>query len=374
MLKGSQLIKLLVKEDLNFITGIPCSILKSFLTHLNKVKKIKHILATNEGEASALAVGYYLATKKIPIIYMQNSGLANSVNPLISLLDKEVYSIPALLLISWRGQPNRKDEPEHIKMGRITLELLKLLGIPYLLLSSDETKAAQEIKRAKQYLKKNNSPTAIIIRKGILAYSQSKKEKNIYSLTREGAIKIIVDNLKDNRLIISTTGKTSRELFEYRENKNQNHQTDFYMVGSMGCVAAIALGIALEKPKKRIFVFDGDGAVLMKMGTLATVGYHLPKNFYHIIFDNRAYDSTGGQSTISNSVSFDKVASACGYKSVKTVSTKKELINSIRKIELQKSPHLFVIKVKKGSRDDLTRPTEMPWQNKVAFMKFLQNK
>jgi phosphonopyruvate decarboxylase len=372
MLQSSKVVSLLIKEGLHFITGVPCSIFKDFLLYINDAGRINHIPATCEGEACAIATGYYLSTKKTPIIYMQNSGLGNSVDPLTSLLSKAVYSIPALLLISWRGEPGKPDEPQHVKMGQITLKLLKLLGIPYVILSDNERAAKKEIRATKTYLKNNSSPYAIIVKKGTMEpYLSQHKKTDIYSLTREEAIIIISDNLKSNEIIIATTGKTSRELFEYREARKQSHQRDFYVVGSMGCVAGIALGIALQKPKRKIFVFDGDGSVLMKMGTLATIGHFLPKNLCHIIFDNNAHDSTGGQKTVSDSVDFSKVALACGYKSAKNVSTQKELVDFIRTIKFQKLPCMLVIKVKKGARKDLGRPTTTPRENKTAFMNFL---
>lgn len=364
-----KLINLLIKNDLTFVTGVPCSIFKDFLAYINDTGRINHIPAASEGEACAIASGYYLSTKKIPIVYMQNSGLGNSVDPLTSLLSKTVYGIPALLLISWRGEPGKKDEPQHLKMGKITLKLLKLLDIPYTILSDSEIKAEKEIKGAKRYLKESNSSYAIIVKKGIIeSYQSQKKEKDIYSLTREEAIKIIVDNLKGNEIIISTTGKTSRELFEYREIRKQGHQTDFYVIGSMGCSAGVALGIALQKPNRKIFVFDGDGSALMKMGTLATIGHFSPKNLFHIIFDNNAHDSTGGQKTVSDSVDFSKVALACGYKSAKTVSTQKELVGFVKAIELQKCPGMLVVKLRRGARKNLGRPTLSPVELKKMFM------
>ncbi|OGZ33189.1 MAG: phosphonopyruvate decarboxylase [Candidatus Portnoybacteria bacterium RBG_13_40_8] len=375
MLKNNELISLLIKKDLTFVTGVPCSIFKDFLIYINDTGKLNHVPATSEGEACAIASGYYLATKKIPMVYMQNSGLGNSINPLTSLLDKAIYGIPALLLISWRGEPGKKDEPQHIKMGRITLKLLKTLSIPFSFLPPDQVKAAKEIEKAKLYLKKNGSPYAIIVKKETIESCQSKaEEKNIYSLTREEAIKIILANLKGDEAIISTTGKTSRELFECREIKKQNHRTDFYVVGSMGCSAGIALGIALTKPRKKIFIFDGDGSVLMKMGTLATIGHFLPKNLFHIIFDNNTYDSTGGQKTVSNSADFSRIALACGYKSAKIATTQKELVNFVKTIKFQKCPSMLIVKIKRGSRKNLGRPTKTPQENKIAFMKFLQNK
>jgi len=372
MINGDQLINLFTKEGFEFITGIPCSILKDFLFCLSeKEKMIEHIIPTNEEEAISIAVGYYLATAKIPIVYMQNSGLARSVDVLTSLVNKEVYRIPMLLLISWRGEPGKKDEPQHVKIGRITLKLLETLNIPYTILSKDKSKIAKEIKKAKEYLKENSLPYAIVVRKGLIMSRQPKKTREFYTLTREQAIKIIIDNLKGDEIIVSTTGKTSRELFEYREAKGQSHETDFYTLGSMGCSTSIALGIAL-KTKKKVIVFDGDGSVLMEMGTLATIGHYLPKNFYHIIFENDAHDSTGGQKTVSNTVSFNKIALASGYKGAKTIFNQRKLTDVIKSLKMNSGPQMLVIKIRKGSRKDLGRPTTIPVENKKLLMRFLK--
>jgi len=372
MINGNQLVNLLTGEGLNFITGIPCSILKDFLFCLSeKERGIEHIIVASEEEAISIGTGYYLATAKIPIVYMQNSGLARSVDVLTSLVNKEVYRIPMLLLISWRGEPGKKDEPQHLKMGKITLKLLKTLSIPYAILSDNKSKVAKEVKEAKKYLKNNSLPYAIIIRKGLIKPCQAQKGTEINSLSREEAIKIIVDNSKGDEIIISTTGKISRELFEYREAKEQSHKTDFYTLGSMGCSAAIALGIALKKPKKKVLVFDGDGSVLMQMGALATIGHYLPKNFYHIIFDNNAHDSTGGQKTASNTASFNKIALACGYKGAETVLTQRRLTNAVRNLKRNSGPRMLVVKIKKGSRKDLGRPATTPIENKKLLMNFL---
>lgn len=376
MITCQQLSKIFKSQGLEFFSGVPCSILKDWLNFINESKQFKNIVATCEGEACAIATGYYLATKKIPVVYMQNSGLGNSVDPLTSLLDKEVYSIPALLLISWRGEPGEKDEPQHIKMGKITPKLLKTLGIPFAVLSNNAEAIEKQIKKAKVYLRKKNSPYAIIVRKGIIASHQTAPKKEKYSLGREEAIKIVIDSLKRKEIIISTTGKTSRELFELRKKKKQSHQADFYTLGSMGSTAGIALGIALQKPKKRIFVFDGDGSVLMKMGTLATIGHYLSKNFYHIIFDNHSHESTGGQATVSETINFAKVATACGYEKAMIISRESELKKILAKLNKKsnKGPIMLVIKIRRGARKDLGRPTLSPVKMKRLFMNFLVNK
>jgi len=369
MITCQQLAKIFKSQSFTFFTGVPCSIFKDWLNFVGEKKQFQKVAVASEGEACAIASGFYLATGKTPVVYMQNSGLGNSVDPLTSLMNKEVYGIPALLLISWRGEPRIKDEPQHLKMGKITFRLLNTLGIPFVALSDNEKTAGRQIKKAKAYLKKRELPYAIIVRKGTVASYQAKKKKDKYSLTRERAIELIIGELKGNAAVISTTGKTSRELFELRKRKRQGHKCDFYTLGSMGCSAGIALGVALQKPKKKVFVFDGDGSVLMKMGTLATVGHYLPKNFYHIIFDNNTHDSTGGQRTVSDTVQFDKVAKACGYKSARVLSREKEIKESLSNIK--QGPLMLVIKVKKGSREGLGRPTLSPLKMKKSFMKFL---
>ena len=373
MISCQQLAKIFKSQGFTFFAGVPCSILKDWLNYLSDNKGFQHIVATCEGEACAISAGFYLATKKIPVVYMQNSGLGNSVDPLTSLMNKEVYSIPVLLLISWRGEPGIKDEPQHLKMGKITKTLLKTLSVPFTILPEKEKEIEKEIKKAKRYLKKGSSPYALIVRKGIIQPYQARGRKEIYSLTRERAIEIIIDNFKGNEVVISTTGKTSRELFELRAKKKQSYESDFYTLGSMGFSSSIALGIALEKPPKKVFVFDGDGSILMKMGTLATIGHYLPKNLYHIIFDNNAHDSTGGQATVSETVNFAKVAAACGYKGAVVVNKESVLKKSLAKLNkrLNKGPIMLVIKVRKGDRKDLGRPTLSPAKMKELFMNFI---
>jgi len=375
MINPRELFHILIENDFRFITGVPCSIFNGFLRIVEKEKKkIEHIIAVDEGEAIGIAAGYYLATSKVPIVYMQNSGLGNALDALTSLSAKEVYNIPVLLLISWRGEPGKNDEPQHEKMGKITIKLLKTLEIPHIILSSNKKKIKQEITKVKQYFQKKNLPYSVIIRKEVLKpYSFGRKEeKSVYSLKREEAIKIILDNLKGDEVIISATGKISRELFEYQKKRKQSTQTNFYVIGSMGCASSIGLGIILKKPKRKIFIFDGDGSILMKMGSLATIGHYSPKNFCHIIFDNNAYDSTGGQSTISDTLDFVEIAKASGYKTAKLITTREKLKRSIVNIRNDmRGPILLVVKVKKGCRADLGRLPRDVVERKKIFMDFL---
>lgn len=373
MFSCEQLYGIFKKNNISFFTGIPDSTFKGWMKFLadEHGEKLTNIVACNECEATAIATGYYLSTGKIGVVYMQNSGEGKTVDPLTSLCDPEVYSIPLLLLIGWRGEPGKEDEPQHKKMGRVMIPLLDTLEIPYKILSDNVEEAEKVFEEMKKLAEEKNVPVAIIIKKGILEEYKAKREvKTNYEMKREDAIKAIIANLDGSEAIVSTTGKTSRELFEYRIVKGENPR-DFYTIGSMGCSASIALGIALQKPDKKVFVFDGDGAVLMQMGALSTIGHYKPKNLYHLVFDNRSHDSTGGQPTNSSTVDFEKVALACGYTSAKTVERREDLITIIKDIKKHNGPSLVIINVNKGARKDLGRPTTTPIQNKEAFMRFL---
>jgi len=261
----------LAKGEIDFFTGVPDSLLKDICAYVSdNAPQKRNIIAANEGNAVALAAGYYLATGKIGLVYMQNSGLGNAVNPLTSLADPEVYSVPMLLLIGWRGEPGVKDEPQHVKMGKVTLNLLETLGMPYRILDEDYE---NKINDAIEYMKNNKAPYALVVKKGVFEeYKLQKKVKTNYELNREGAIKTVVQLLDEMDVVVSTTGKTSRELFELRDSNKQGHEKDFLTVGSMGHSSSIALGIALEKPNRNVYCFDGDGALIMHMGALSTIG------------------------------------------------------------------------------------------------------
>jgi len=372
MVECEELFEIFRRKGFSFFSGVPDSTFKYWMKFLVDEKRLTNIIAANECEATAICSGYHLATGKIGVVYMQNSGEGKTINPLASLCDPEVYSIPVLLMIGWRGEPGKPDEPQHKKMGRITMPLLDTLEIPYSILEDDPKKIERVLKNAREYMTENNSPVAIIIKKGLVSeYKQKTKTEQDYEMSREDAIEAIMDNLSGNEIIISTTGKTSRELFEYRENKSQSHKNDFYTVGSMGCASSIALGIALEQRKRKVFVFDGDGAALMQLGTVSTIGHYKPENLIHLIFNNEAYDSTGGQPTVSPGVDFGGIATACGYNSVNKAETREELAEIIRKISASKGPCMVITNVKRGSRKDLGRPTTTPIENKQDFMKTL---
>lgn len=365
----------LLDNDISFFTGVPDSLLKSFCAYIkDNVSAHKNIISANEGNAIGLASGYYLGTRKIGLVYMQNSGLGNAVNPLASLTDKLVYSIPMLLVIGWRGEPKRHDEPQHKKQGLITTETLEMLGIKYEILDTDTNNDEMKlkVKKAYSYMNENNEPYALVIKKDTFDEYKLKSNTSFeFKMTREEAIEIVVSQMKENSVIVSTTGMASRELFELREKHKENHNKDFLTVGSMGHASQIALGIALSNKDKEVYCIDGDGSLLMHLGGLAIIGNAEPKNFRHILINNGAHDSVGGQETVGLKIDTLAIAKACGYKECYSCSSKAELLNLSEKITNVEGSVLLEIKVKKGARKDLGRPTTTPIENKEAFMEFL---
>ncbi len=374
MINCGKFYKALIDRKIEFFTGVPDSLLKDICAYItDNTPKERNIIAANEGGAIALASGYYLATGKMPLVYMQNSGQGNSINPLASLTDKEVYSIPMLLMIGWRGEPGKEDEPQHRKQGRITLDLLKVLEIPYEILSDKSNGIEDYIDRAVTHMKKKNSSYAFVVRKGTFeSYALKNDGEERYKLTREEAIKLAAEKLDGREVIISTTGMISRELFEYRKGKNQNLGRDFLTVGSMGHASQIALGIALSKPNREVYCFDGDGSVIMHLGSLAVIGEKKPRNFKHIVFNNGVHDSVGGQPTAGFSINIPEIAKACGYKETWSAETAEEAEEKIELLKKAEGPSLLEIKVRKGHRKNLSRPDKSPEENKNNFMNFLE--
>ena len=375
MINCKEFYKLLVKNRVDFFTGVPDSLLRDFNAYImDNVSEIRHIIAANEGGAIALASGYHLATGRIGLVYMQNSGQGNAVNPLISLADPDVYSIPILLLIGWRGEPGVKDEPQHVKQGKITLSLLETLDIPYKILPDAIENAKSTLEWAVNSAIERKGPTALVVRKGTFeAYELKDKIETNYELNREGALKLVIEQIDPLEIVVSTTGMTSRELFEYREKIGQGHEKDFLTVGSMGHCSQIALGIALEKSERQVYCFDGDGAVIMHMGSLAIIGQMKPKNFRHIVFNNGAHDSVGGQPTVGFKIDIPAIAKACGYKEAWKAETEKDIREKMMLLKKSKGPSLLEILINKGARNYLGRPTTTPIQNKESFMKFLRD-
>ncbi len=376
MLSPQKTHELFLQHQLNFFTGVPDSLLKHFCAYVaDHTLPEKNIITANEGNAISLAAGYHLATGKIGVVYLQNSGFGNCINPLTSLTDPEVYSIPMLLLIGWRGEPGRKDEPQHKKMGRIMFETIKSLEIPYSILPNTISEAEKVIEEAIDQATTHLTPYIIIVREGTFEpYKLQNNKKTTFPLNREQAIRAVVPLLDSEDIIISTTGKTSRELYELRKELQHGHNKDFLTVGSMGHASSIALGIALQKPACNVYCFDGDGAAIMHMGSLATIGKLAPKNFKHIIFNNFAHDSVGGQPTAADVVDFRSIAQSCGYRASFLAETADQITECMKKIKRIEGPVLLEIRCNKGARENLGCPTRTPLENKQDFMIFLQGK
>lgn len=373
MIRPEFFIEALREKGIDCFAGVPDSLLKNICAYITDHFDAAHnIIAANEGAAVGLAAGHYLATGQPACVYMQNSGEGNIINPLASLTDQEVYNIPVLLLIGWRGRPGVHDEPQHVKQGKVTTGLLNVMGVNYEVLSKEEDKAAKQIDKAAKALA-NKEVFALVIEKDTFEdYKLQNVEVNDLTMSREEAIQTVAAALGEKDCIVSTTGMISRELFEYRAAMNQGHERDFLTVGSMGHASQIALGIALSQPERRVWCFDGDGAAIMHMGSMAIVANKAPKNYVHVVFNNGAHDSVGGQPTVGLKIALPAVAKAVGYKACYTVETKDYLVELLNKVKATDGPVLLEVKVKKGNRKDLGRPTTTPIQNKEALMDFLK--
>ncbi len=363
----------LASHGVEFFTGVPDSLLKEFCLCIDdRISNDKHIIAANEGNAVALASGYYLAQESIPLVYMQNSGLGNAVNPLLSLCDPDVYSIPLLVMIGWRGEPGVKDEPQHVTQGRVQIELLEALGLPYEIISKDDDQFYKKISNVIEIAKNENRPVVLLIKKGTFEkYKTEIIQPDDQRMNREEALEIILENLDDNAIIVSTTGKTSREIFEIREKRGQTHEQDFLTVGSMGHCSSIALGIALAKPHREVVCIDGDGAMLMHLGSLTSIASMKPKNFRHILMNNEVHESVGGQETAAKYLDLSAIVEAVGSSKVFKAATPNDLKTNITNFITCSGPSFLEVKIKPGSREDLGRPTVKPADNKENFMKFL---
>lgn len=375
MIRPDYFIEKLRENGIDCFTGVPDSLLKNICAYITDHCDAKHnIITANEGAAVGLAAGHYLATGKPACVYMQNSGEGNIINPLASLTDPEVYNIPVLLLIGWRGRPGAHDEPQHVKQGKVTTGLLNTMGINFDVLSKDEDQAEKQIAKAVEALKRKEVYALVIEKDTFDAYALQKVEKNDLALSREEAIQTVAAVLGEKDVVVSTTGMISRELFEYRTAMNEGHERDFLTVGSMGHASQIALGISLEKQDRKVWCFDGDGATIMHMGSMAIVAQKAPQNYVHVVFNNGAHDSVGGQPTVGLKINLPAVAQAVGYPAVYSVETKGHLQEFLDKIKEQEGPVFLEVKVQKGNRKDLGRPTTSPIQNKEALMEFLCRK
>ena len=376
MISPKFFVELLSQCGIDSFAGVPDSLLKDLCAYIaDHVADTHNTITANEGAAIALAAGYHLATGKTGAVYMQNSGEGNAINPLASLTDPDVYRIPVLLIIGWRGRPGVHDEPQHVKQGKITTALLEVMGIPYVILSKEEAEAGRQIVKAAETIRTTGQVYALVIEKGTFEpYSLQKGDgPGNLPMCREEAIQEVASAVGGKDVIVSTTGMISRELFEYRTAKGEGHQRDFLTVGSMGHASQIALGIALEKPDRRIWCLDGDGACIMHLGSLAIVAGKAPRNYVHVVFNNGAHDSVGGQPTVGLQMDLPGVAAACGYGHAASVETMEALQTFLRGIDALAGPVFLEIKVRKGNRKDLGRPTTTPIENNQALMDFLKD-
>ena len=361
------------KNEIDFFTGIPDSLLKDFCAFVtDNSNDENHIISANEGGAIGIATGYHLATGKVPLVYLQNSGLGNCVNPLLSIADKEVYGIPMILMIGWRGEPRVNDEPQHIKQGRVQNKLLESMEIPYFVIDENTINIEEIIKDLRDKTLSLQNPVALIVKKNTFSpYKLKSQLVDEFQMTREDAIEVILNNMPKDSIIVSTTGMASREVFEQRVKRKEEHNKDFLTVGAMGHCSQIALGISLNT-NKILICLDGDGAVLMHLGSLPIIGQYAKRNFLHIVLNNAAHDSVGGQPTVANSINLVDLASSVGYKFSYVTHTDKELKKILDSISLEKGPIFIEVKVNKGSRKDLGRPTSKPSENKDLIMKYIR--
>lgn len=360
----------------DFFTGVPDSQLKALCDYLFEKYKTDprhHIIGVNEGNCAAIAAGYHLATGKVPVVYMQNSGQGNMINPMASLLSDMVYGIPCIFIIGWRGEPGVHDEPQHVYQGEVTLKLLEVMDIEAYVIGKDTTEdmAAQKMADFQKLLAKGKC-AAFVIRKGALQYDKKAVYKNSHVMKREEIIRHVAEISGEDPLV-STTGKASRELFEIRESRDQGHQYDFLTVGSMGHASSIAMEIALLTPDRKIWCLDGDGAALMHMGAMAVIGSVRPENLIHIVINNEAHETVGGMPTAAGKVDLPAIAKACGYNRAVSVDDFESLDRELKNAKLGSGLTFIEAKCTIGARDDLGRPTTTPRQNKEWFMGHLRD-
>ena len=358
----------------DFYTGVPDSQLKALCDYLMftyGIDKKHHIIAANEGNCTALAAGYHLATGKVPVVYMQNSGEGNIINPVASLLNDAVYAIPAIFIVGWRGEPGIHDEPQHIYQGKVTTKLLEDMDIQYKILDKDtkQEDVQNAMENFNQVLKQGKS-VAFVVRKGVLSFEEKVVYKNAYTMQREEIIQHILKVSKEDP-IVSTTGKASREVFETRVANGQDHKYDFLTVGSMGHSSSIAMGVAINKPNQKIWCIDGDGAVLMHMGSMAVLGANKLPNFVHVVINNGAHETVGGMNTVADKIDLVAIAKACGYEYAVSVDNFEKLDEELKSAKERGALTLIEVKCSIGARADLGRPTTTALENKENFMDYL---
>ena len=358
----------------DFYAGVPDSQLKALCNYLINTYGTDgehHIIAANEGNCTALAAGYHLATGKVPVVYMQNSGEGNIINPVASLMNDKVYGIPCIFVVGWRGEPGVHDEPQHIYQGEVTVKLLEDMDISTFIIGKGTTE--EDVRKVMQGFRKRlaeGKQVGFVVRKGALEYDNAPEYKNDNKLIREDIVRHIIDVTGDDP-IVSTTGKTSRELFELRVAREETHGHDFLTVGSMGHSSSIALGVALHKPDKKVWIIDGDGAMLMHMGAMALIGSYAPRNVVHIVVNNSSHESVGGQPTVAGNLDIVRIAEGCGYPNVVSVDTMEALDEALAAAKARDELSFIEVKSAIGARADLGRPTTTARENKEHFMEEL---
>ena len=374
MLSVSHVYDQLRASGVSFFTGVPDSLLKDFCAYVTDHSGPgEHIIAANEGGAVALGAGHYLATGELALVYMQNSGFGNAVNPLLSLADPEIYGIPMVVLVGWRGEPGRKDEPQHLKQGRVMERLLEALELPYSVLEAGLTDPEDALASACDNARARGGPFVLLAKSDTFTrYELQTHKRTEFPLDREAALQLIVGELEERHVVVCTTGKASRELFEYRLSRGEGHSRDFLTVGSMGHASLIALGVALRRPECPVYCLDGDGAVLMHMGALPIIGTEAGSNFKHIVLNNGSHDSVGGQPTVGWDIDLPAIAKASGYRLAVRAETSADILQGLDALERADGPSLLEVRVNQGARADLGRPTSTPVENRDGLIEFLR--
>ena len=366
MIKVKKLFNFLKNNKIEFFSGVPDSILKETSSILEKKNKYKHLIGANEGVAASICIGYHLSSGKVPCLYLQNSGIGNAINPLISIAHRKVYSIPLLMLIGWRGAPGQKDEPQHVVKGLITKKILESLDINYCVLNNN--KDFKKLKKLIFVSKKNKKPVACLVKKNTF-FSDFKKKKILKKsgVLRENFLRILLSLIKKNSRLVSTTGYTSRELNQIRGNKKYKNGRDFYMVGGMGHASSVALGLSILKKNQQVICIDGDGSLIMHLGSLANIGYYASRNYKHIILNNSSHESVGGQKTNVEKINFSKVSKGLGYKNFYKIDRNNQIQKKIKKFLKSTGPSFLEVKISEGTMKNLKRPRNLP-EVKKFFM------
>ena len=357
----------LVGEGLDLFCGVPDSLLKDLCACVSDMSPAgRYIITANEGNAVGIACGYHVATGRSAVVYMQNSGEGNVVNPLLSIADPDVYSIPMLLVIGWRGEPGVHDEPQHVKQGKVTCALLEAMGVPYQVLDPDCWQ--KQLSWACNAMNQGHRPIALVVRKGTFSSYPFNVEATADPLSREDALEVLLDQIEADDLVVSTTGKESREVFEIRERRGQGHEADFLTVGGMGHTLSIAAGMAIGCPERTVWCLDGDGSMLMHLGSLPVMAQRWPGNLRYVVNVNGAHESVGGQPNVAGSIDVLGLLAACGLDGSVEARTKEEIAAGMKALSSGEA-HAMVLRTHQGSRADLGRPTVSPVDNKRDMMR-----